>query len=584
MQKIYKYSDKDINDVKLRLKTKFNIEDLSLLDKALLEASNKGVPIKDVISKIENTNITDIRQLSSDTFANLLIKEAFDWKQHHNIPLNWNQIINDLLADKEALKIKLLISQFGLYNFTYNEFEGDYLLKGKLDFEVLKKLVNDKKLLLSDLQLNLYDKNDILVKHLLLNEVNNNLVLQSNYGYNFVNKDAIMDYIYSFKLPQALLTHAFCNQPDDIKGITLINNKANKTFDIYDYSFKELANKFGSLDYLLSDTFKKQINDFYQDYLKFLKDKFNYKITKSATEKQDINTRLFSAIDLKDIAIKTDISEHKDFKYYKSEVLLPEENKFKFIQYQNPTASQLNNAYYLLKSAKFPKQGSSKYYLEIAKAMASKYNLEFSPEQLQILQDIFDGKEVDGNLLYSLHVREKEFDADALTRMNFGNQCEEVILNHLLTTHNDLNIKQDKRTLFSKTLNSPFDIDGYIGRDLNHIDKVVEIKNSANKLYFDNPDKLLDAYKMQLCYYYKALNPKNGLMLVGALTSGSQSKLVTRQYIPSQEDLKEFDILWHDYKKISDFLLDNNLFNIKAKIITLLKETKDLKKNVNNKI
>ena len=99
-------------------------------------------------------------------------------------------------------------------------------------------------------------------------------------------------------------------------------------------------------------------------------------------------------------------------------------------------------------------------------------------------------------------------------RLEMGNFMEPVIIKRAMEVHG-LDIKIDKST-FESTNDEWFtaNIDGYIGKDINNVEEIIEVKNTTVE---DNA-KLLDSYKYQIAYYMWFFNAKRAKLI--ALRNG----------------------------------------------------------------
>lgn len=593
----------EIQTIKKQLYEKFGFIDEVMLERALKEAQTNNVSFEEISTYISEFELNlNKKPITSSLLSNVLVSEVFhknDESMFYNSGISGSysklpklgKLFGSLLAlGNEKLFNKMLISQSGMYNFA-NNFDGDIQLKGKLDFEVLRNLNDKGEINLKDLQTNLWDsKNNIIIKNLLLND--DKLIIQSNSSsVNEIN--SATNYLYSFGLFNALLTKALCESPEKIKGISLVNNADNKEFSVFNFSFDQLvspkyekpllhkgryyikdfvkkANDENYTKLLFSPEFPSIVKSIYKDYVMFLVQKYNYHPEINKLEKDEINVRLEKdkghLIASKDASI---INSSKTYEYYKEfntsgDELSEEEKKFKFIDKPTLSPSQLN-------SFLWNKKRYNNEFIAMTASVLSKYNLALTEQQIKTLEKILNNEAVIREEI-STELQRTTFDEAALTRMNFGNQVEEVILNHFQNVHPELGIKIDKGTLYSKEFNTTFDIDGYVGTNLNNIYQVVEIKNSASPYYFKDPRKIVDSYALQLTYYTHLLKPKKGIKFVAALTSGKQTKLYSTDFIPSEKEEKMFKKALSLSKMVFEVLIENNLFNFNDTINEIKKE------------
>lgn len=616
--------DKEL--IKSQLLTKWQFVDETLLDNALIDVENenkirasKNQPLitnETILNSIHNSKIDNSKPIASNLFANLVINHIF----HKNHPdahydsgisarsvyaklPNLQLIISRLLAqDPNTLFAQMMITHFNLYNFG-REFDGDITLKNKLDFEVLRKLHNDKEISLKDTQLDLYNKDGILIKNLLLND--DKIILQSNSVS--IEKDSSVQaslYFYTYAYLNGIITFSMLDPEiqKQINGFSLINNNSNKEFSITNFPiyyaspyFKRPDNWKGSsisIKYMeeipnqlnhsnLYPLFGGSFNNLYKNYQTWLSRVFEYEYNPEVLQKDDIQSRLEKENEyLKNAKVDTQIKDNKDFSYYKDAELDEFEKQYKFVEKVSLSPSQLNSYTYNLslisKDSNLNSLDSKdKEFIAMVETVANKYNLTLTSEQKKVLANILTGLDVNSDEI-SLPFNKQEFSEDALTRMDFGNQCEEVILNHYAFMHPEKNIKVDKKTLKSNKFNVNFDIDGYSGSDLNRIDQVIEIKNSASPTYFNEPQKIVDAYKLQMIYYNELLHPKNGVKMLASLSQGKTTKFYEYDFKPNEDDLQKFYDLIDKSKSAYKFLVANNLFNFNDEI-NKIRQDKHLK-------
>lgn len=573
----------------------------------------------------EFTYYRDTSSLSANAFANIIIGDIINReaeiglatmgkdtenfyvsglstsKKYNYLP-KLDNLVQNLLADKRRIFTKMFIAQFGIYNFG-KKVKGDLNVKAKatealIQFQTAQGNINPKRL-----TNNSYTSDGIKYPNLQVDtktledgrDFGGLLYTSDTFG---VGRDIdALPYLHSFKLLQALSTKALMEeQAENVNGITLINNYNNSNIEVVSKTFDELRSPYfkvkasatgkrrvtlddyeldisgGKPDYstfVRSEEFAEQLRKTFSDYLSFIRSDKNVRFNFAAPEFNDASG---NAALVKDNA--SDLSPNLEFEYYYApelgntpgEELTSEQKRYKFIASPMPTPSQLNS--FIHNSD--PKYGYTHRDPNIADKVAmsitilGKYGLTISQEQKDALALYYGGQPLlaeEKQALQSPAVTQ-EFDKNAQQRMDLGNHIEPILLERFAEINKGVAVVHtDKATLYSKTFKTPFDIDGYTGLDLNSPNTIVEIKNSGSKKYFENPEEIINAYKLQITYYNEMLSPSNGINFVASIKQGGEQLFFTKQVTISPAETQKFYDTLELWKQTYKEMHKSNLFS-----------------------
>lgn len=587
-----------------------------LFDIALEEAILEGLSLDEIKRNIKlkagefrtNFNYT---ALSTEALANLVIKYIFAYqsevpnfqesnfgkdtvhfyfsgivaksygrtvKSYYSYLPKLDTIVKEIIGDIEHFKQQLFIIQFNLYQF--GNTKSDFVLKFKKEAKIIELLQEQKLLDSYEFTSNFLEERGLSVKGRLNRSVDEEGEVHQNSlfvtGNSFLKNEAeMLGYTYTYKLIQGLCQKVFLNKSDvEVDGLTIANNPDNANFKVYHYDWAALRspmfieneatgeyqiNSSGNhTDYLFSPQFQVDLVKRYGFYLQDLKLKHRYKRQFSSFDNSDRDFNFVSSID-----------PSAPFSYYYSkklenipgQELTSSQKAYKFIDESSPSPSQLNS--YLFNLNKNANLIDKDKRLAMCFTVLAKYGYTIDKAQQQVLYKVLNNGAVtdyDKTVLATSAI-EEQLDQLSINRMALGNKIENSILNHFAYKNGDLAIKADKATLYSKEFATPFDIDGYIGRDLNDIDYVIEIKNSASPYYYSHPEKIIESYKLQITYYYRILRPKKGIYFVASLKKGNNESFFSQPVTITSEDIAQFEEAFELWQNCHNFLVNNNFFN-----------------------
>lgn len=573
---------------KLQLKKyfsdKYNNIDEQLFDLSYNASVKSGMSDDDILEHINHFELKKV-YLKSNTLLTLLFKILIHSPQEELIKNNYLFDINQpkvkfpvyAIKYQNLLKDKLLSDDFafqtalhtiGFYDWAKEPYDFS---KSIIDFNTLVYLKDQHQLNIVDL----LDKNIILdehqqpvyMKNVLVNQVKENnktknyLILQSR--IDKVNEQSGYQYFLKWKLLDGVITKSLLPN-HQIDGICLVNNYMNMKFDVINYDFDQLQllwyNKINKeyepvfedqIKWLFTQECQTMINNFYTKVNQYLlqMNVLDHDIINNNQTKIDFadKVKLLSKDNQStNLDHTTSFKPNSPIRYYDefgNDELTPDQKTYKFYKSIYLSPSQLNSILYC-PNVKLAKDVFMANFDDYFQLILNKYNLEQTP---------------DGNYV------KKVWDESALTRMNFGNYIELDIVRTFANQFPEFNTHTDKRTLTNDLMY--FDIDGYIGKDLNNVYQVLEVKNTASYANWQDPNNLVKSYWIQATMYTKLLHSKNGVLFLGCISNKSQSKFVQVPFVPTQEQKDTVDYLQYQYLKTLHEVVNNPLYEPLVNVI-----------------